>query len=428
MGSQWSGRIIGVADYTNNVNALPVVVKIESGGPNDLFVGFNRAAGINLDVPEGRDQVTVVQAGNDGLRYSQSFLKAKLSEGDSYSVPNWRGSGEDLTVYVNEVNLLATPAYADVTMNFGDPTSNPTFSPTKEPTPQPSPQPTVSPTLAPTPQPTVSPTQEPTSSPSVSPTVSPSKTPTLSPTKSPSSSPTVPPTLELTSSPSVSPTVSPSKIPTLSPTKSPSPSPTVSPTQEPTSRPSVSPTPEPTSLPSDKPTPCGNSFCDHDENASTCPVDCQGRVVETTFDYNLGSSANMFTIDVYRNIRITSMTINSGSKGRGWVQVYTRQGDFSDHIQSSDGWELIYNNTELMHGRRGEYTELGEFEQSVLIAGGTSQSFYVTSTKGLVYKLGTGEGASKFGDESLTILEGIGTDVGFTGRTFAPRVWGGRIW
>ena len=55
--SKWAGRIIGIADYQKYL--APVVVKIESGGPDDLFVGFNRAKGINKDVADARDQVTV---------------------------------------------------------------------------------------------------------------------------------------------------------------------------------------------------------------------------------------------------------------------------------------------------------------------------------------------------------------------------------
>ncbi len=42
-GTYWAGTILGIADYQNNPDARPVVVKIESGASQDLFVGFNRA-------------------------------------------------------------------------------------------------------------------------------------------------------------------------------------------------------------------------------------------------------------------------------------------------------------------------------------------------------------------------------------------------
>ena len=128
-GSQWFGSLIGVADYPNNPHSRPIVVKLESGTSNDLFVGFNRAIGVNRDVLDARDQVTVIQAGGDGLVFSQSYVKAVLSQGDSYSVSNWHGSGLDMTIHVNEINLESNPGYAYVTMSL-DNTEIPTYSPT----------------------------------------------------------------------------------------------------------------------------------------------------------------------------------------------------------------------------------------------------------------------------------------------------------
>lgn len=43
----WSGRLVGIADFSNNPSNHPVVVKIESETSTDAFVAFNRAAGIN---------------------------------------------------------------------------------------------------------------------------------------------------------------------------------------------------------------------------------------------------------------------------------------------------------------------------------------------------------------------------------------------
>ena len=37
-GTSWSGKIIGIADYSNNPNSSPVVVKIESGQSTDLLL------------------------------------------------------------------------------------------------------------------------------------------------------------------------------------------------------------------------------------------------------------------------------------------------------------------------------------------------------------------------------------------------------
>ena len=107
-----------------------MVVKLETGTSHDLFVGFNRAIGVNRDVSEAKNQVTVVQAGGDGLTFSQSYMKAILSEGESYVVSNWRGTGLNMTIYVKEINLLTSPAYSDVSVSLELRTMVPTYSPT----------------------------------------------------------------------------------------------------------------------------------------------------------------------------------------------------------------------------------------------------------------------------------------------------------
>ena len=354
---EWSGTIIGIADYKNNPKSRPVVVKLESGTSSDLFVGFNRARGVNIDVAKARDEVVVVESGNDGLGYSQSFLKATLQQGESYHVPNWYGSDHSLQIRVNKINLEANPGYAEVRISFG---TISTDRPTEKPTSKPTLVPTLKPTLRPTPIPTRSPTKEPTTK------------PTLMPTKTPS--------------------------------RKPSPSPTVSPTHL-----------------------CRNSVCEIVENSDTCPIDCAGREIQTTFEYRLGSRGNMFIVKALRDITILSFAINANSRGTGGVKVYTRVGSYSGHEQSSDGWELIYDNPSLAHKRRGEPTELGEFETGISVAGDTIQSFFVTSTMGLVYEEGTAEFAPFASDESLVILEGIGTGDEFSGTLYSPRVWGGWI-
>jgi hypothetical protein len=119
--SYWAGKIIGIADYQNNRNARPVVLKIESGTLSDIFIGFNLAKGVNLQTAQYQNQVTVIEAGNDGVGYSQSYVNAALSTGESYTVArNWRGSGLPLKITVNEINISTSPGYADVLIQLGD--------------------------------------------------------------------------------------------------------------------------------------------------------------------------------------------------------------------------------------------------------------------------------------------------------------------
>lgn len=137
-GKRWSGRLVGIAEYgalpANDVNSR-VVLKLETGALEDLYVGFNRATGINSDVEEASDQVTIVESGGNGLTYSQSMLRATLSWGQSYTVSNWRGTGEDLLVTVASINTGIAPGFADVTVQLGDDTPSPTNEPTPLPTP-----------------------------------------------------------------------------------------------------------------------------------------------------------------------------------------------------------------------------------------------------------------------------------------------------
>ena len=321
-GTSWLGQIIGIADYKNNPNHRPVVVKIESGTSNDLFVGFNMASGINRDTADARNQVTITQAGNNGLGYSQSWLKAKLSEGETYTVSKWR-NGIDLTIQVEEINLSSDPAYANVLMTFGDQNMNP-------------------------------------------------------PTKQPSKEPT--------------------KLPSLSPIESGS-----------------------------DDSKCGNGICEMTEGSEVCPADCAGKELVTTFDFNLGSSGNMFSIEALRDVSITSLVINAMSKGQGEVKVYTRKGSYTGYELKSQGWEPIYSNQAVVHKKRGQLTELGYFAKPVSIKNGSIQSFFVHSSKSLVYTTGTQEGIPYVSDDSIVIFEGIGTTDEFVGKTHSPRVWGGIV-
>ncbi len=123
----WAGRVIGVAEYQNNPHSWPLVVKLESGTPNDLFVGFNRFTGINVSSRYARDMVTIVEAGNDGLGYSQSTVRAVLSQGDTYTIPDFRLGGY-LTISVKQINLQYNPGYADIAIAYNTP--SPTYPPT----------------------------------------------------------------------------------------------------------------------------------------------------------------------------------------------------------------------------------------------------------------------------------------------------------
>ena len=118
--TSWSGKIIGVAEYDNNPFSLPIVIKLESGGGGDWFVGFNRAAFGNADNVQGDDLVTVYRVTDgDGFGYSTSSLKSLLRSSQTYTISNWRSSGSNLYIKVTEINTESSPGYANVDITFG---------------------------------------------------------------------------------------------------------------------------------------------------------------------------------------------------------------------------------------------------------------------------------------------------------------------
>lgn len=128
-GTSWRGNIIGMADYGYNPSNFPIILKLETGGGSDYFVSFNRATGVNSEVQEASNRVTLHRVDDgDGMSYSQSTLIATLYDGQSATVENWRKSGIDLTIKVIDINVASSPGYADVMIIFGSQTITTTSS------------------------------------------------------------------------------------------------------------------------------------------------------------------------------------------------------------------------------------------------------------------------------------------------------------
>ena len=127
-GESWSGRLYGPVDYPSTSTGDTVLLKIETKTTTDYFVMFNRQSGFNWDTREGGNQVTIVTAGENGEGYAPSDLKAKLSAGKSFLIPDFQGTGLPVEIIVTSINPSGTPAFADVTILSG--TAAPTPSPT----------------------------------------------------------------------------------------------------------------------------------------------------------------------------------------------------------------------------------------------------------------------------------------------------------
>ena len=204
----WSGRLYGQTVYDTTSSAEKMIVRIvdPTSSTGDVYVSFNHDALHNINTAEGQNRVLVHNKAGGPTVYAQSWLRAKLAAGGSYTTTD----GPATPIVVNAINTAE--GWADVTIG-APPTPPPTNAPT---TPPPTPAPTTAP---PTPSPTNAPTNAPVD-PTIPPTPSPTNTPTPAPTNAPTD-PTMPPTPVPTSAPTPLPTSPPTNVPTPSPTFAP---------------------------------------------------------------------------------------------------------------------------------------------------------------------------------------------------------------
>lgn len=103
----WKGRLVGHVDYSNQNDVTSnIVLKLNFPDVMDYYVMFNRIVG----AAESENLVRVTRS--DG---GDSDFVAKLGAGQSTSLLYFH-LWDSLEVTVNEINLNANPAYADVTI------------------------------------------------------------------------------------------------------------------------------------------------------------------------------------------------------------------------------------------------------------------------------------------------------------------------
>eukprot|EP00957_Ditylum_brightwellii_P088043 6706686-Ditylum_brightwellii.AAC.1 len=117
-----SFQLVGIGEYDKNTANHPVVVKIETGTTIDIFIGFNRAVGPNAYNDEADDEITIIETGNNGESFSQSYLKAHLLTGETYTYNNFASSGKILKITADSIDLTANPGVATITIALTIPT------------------------------------------------------------------------------------------------------------------------------------------------------------------------------------------------------------------------------------------------------------------------------------------------------------------
>ena len=109
-------ELVGVSDYKKAVHGreyAAVKVNNPAGGP-DVYIGFNRAGGINADTMEARDQVTVHTKGRASSAHS--YLVYKGTSG-VYSIKNFGNTGKRLDVRVMDIDYSFAVLKANVWVN-----------------------------------------------------------------------------------------------------------------------------------------------------------------------------------------------------------------------------------------------------------------------------------------------------------------------
>ena len=181
---------------------------------------------------------------------------------------------------------------------------------------------------------------------------------------------------------------------------------------------------------------CGNDLCDSLEDVYACPRDC-GDLRLTTADVGGAKGAAGFAFSVgsvRRDVVVNSLEVYSRlARSRVSVetpvQVYVRDGHHAGRELDEEGWDLVYDETNV--DLRGEFetTSLGGL--NVSIPAGSIRSFFVYASDKIRYDRGTGEGGVFFDDGMLQVYEGVGVRNKLSGNypedIFSARVFTGSI-
>ncbi len=138
--TSYSGNIADMTQNPNDSSGSPIVIKMDTSSSRDYFLSFNRATGFNVDTESGANEVRIVRTEEgSGTDYSESYVKASLKAGESWTSDADFSGGQRVTV---KVNSIGTTANVDIcigpcpTTGSSAPTLSPVASP---PTPTPTP-------------------------------------------------------------------------------------------------------------------------------------------------------------------------------------------------------------------------------------------------------------------------------------------------
>ncbi len=147
--------------------------------------------------------------------------------------------------------------------------------------------------------------------------------------------------------------------------------------------------------------------------------------LETTFADNNAFAGNMFDVTLKTDLTITSIDVNVDTPGAAVTfEIYYRPGTYVGFDNSAVGWTLAATGTGTSQGQ-GNPTPI-DFPDFALPAG--DYGFFVYQSSYGVADTRYTDGNNVYDNEVMTITTGIGKgNPAFTGTTFTPRTWNGRI-
>jgi len=151
--------------------------------------------------------------------------------------------------------------------------------------------------------------------------------------------------------------------------------------------------------------------CDWHEYCAGCP-ECNNNVWESKalapsqWTGRYVTYGAMFDVKAKNTIRINQLSAHIYYNKVMTVKVYTKPGSYKDNTYDIDSWELLYEG-DLSCVGKGEEQKLPEFENAVEVAGGETQSFYVTTDEryGLYFSKGD-QYAVDLSNEDVEIYSG----------------------
>lgn len=150
-----------------------------------------------------------------------------------------------------------------------------------------------------------------------------------------------------------------------------------------------------------------------------------GQQLGTTFNGGNSAYGNMFDLVPKKNVSIEAFDVNMAAVTglTGSVTIYYRSGGSFGYETNSAAWTLLTTKTVTSDGP-GLPTRIDLGGNGLAFAAGQRYGLYVHCDSGLTYTTGS----NTYEDASVQLVANCGKgSPAFTGGTYAPRIWNGRI-